>query len=251
MNKTGIEWCDYTWNPITGCQPISRGCDNCYARRLANRMRGRFGYPADNPMEVTFHRKRIDEPSEVKRPSRIFVCSMGDAFHYNVGKEWMEEIVDVTQIYRDHTYIFLTKRPNNIDDIFPNIPTPDNIWFGFTAEDTGTFHNRLGAFHDQRRVQEAPVRFISFEPLLESILYFRDIEAYIKRWHSTIWMTFINWIIVGGETGPGARPMDASWARDIRDYCGDNEIPFFFKQMGGREPTPLDLEIREWPTPEQ
>jgi len=216
---TKIEWADATWNPITGCTPISEGCQNCYAKRMANRLAGRFGYPADDPFRVTLHPDRLEEPMHWRKPRRIFVCSMSDLFHPDVPDRFIQRVFNVmthpfSSAAYHHTFMLLTKRPERIltghAERFAEWP---HIWLGVTIE---------SAKHVDRasilRQIPASVRFISVEPMLSAL--------------PNMDMTGIHWVICGGETGPGARPMRAHWARDLRDQCQLAGVPFFFKRWG-------------------
>jgi protein gp37 len=235
---TKIEWCDVSWNPITGCTPISEGCRNCYAKRMATRLKGRFGYPADDPFRVTFHPDRLDEPFKWKKPRRVFVSSMGDLFHEDVDFKWLPRIFNM--VFRTpHTYIYLTKRPQRmaewIDkwrDYFGGLLAPNlsRIWLGVTVEDNTT----------RWRIEEllkipAVVRFVSVEPMLGPIDFHLNNElpdsngCYEDIRHN------LHWVICGAETGPGKRPMDLEWAYDLQRQCGDAGVPFFFKKDSDRE----------------
>jgi len=217
-DKTKIEWATATWNPITGCSPISDGCDNCYAKRMANRLKGRYGYPKKDPFKITFHENKLDQPIRWKKPRRIFVCSMSDIFHGNVTDEMRQSVLDVISKCEQHTFMILTKRSLALNAYFKNKAIPPNLWLGVTVEKK----NYLSKAIELSKVRYAPVRFISIEPCLGPInLYGMD--------------GYIDWVILGGESGPNARPMKKEWARQIRDYCIDLGIPFFFKQWGKYE----------------
>jgi protein gp37 len=226
MSDTKIEWTDKVWNPITGCDPISTGCANCYAKRMATRLAGRCGYPKENPFAVTFHPERLDLPLQWKKPCRIFVNSMGDLFHDEVKPSWIDAVLDVIAATPRHTYQILTKRAENIEYKLYDYQSSDaplrqlgggdylrNLWIGVTVE-SSKHKDRV----DILRQIPAAVRFISFEPLLD------DVEK--------LDLTGIGWVIVGGETGPSAREMNPVWARSIRDQCQAEKVPFFFKGIG-------------------
>lgn len=226
MSDSKIEWCDKVYNPITGCTPISEGCSNCYARRMAHRLKGRFGYPADDPFRVTFHPDRLELPLHWRKPSRIFVNSMGDIFHIAVKHSWIDAVLDVIVATPQHTYQILTKRSENIEYMLYDYQTDDapirqlgggdylrNLWIGVTVENA-----RCKYRIDDLRKIPAAVRFISFEPLLGDV---GELE-----------LTGIHWVIVGGETGPGARQMHFEWVDNIHYQCMRNKIPFFFKKWG-------------------
>jgi protein gp37 len=262
---TKIEWCDKTWNPVTGCNPISTGCDNCYARKMARRLADRCGYPSGSGFDVTLHHDKLLKPLKWKKPKRIFVCSMGDLFHSNVPNVYIAVIFGVMALAKQHTFILLTKRPlimlewfvkvkqfsdndevglceyyikntcslRKITDLLPSDgpstlwPLP-NVWVGVTAENRVLNQQRTKVLMNIPSV----VKFISFEPLLSNIDQIRD---------------GIDWVIVGAETGPGARPMSLEWARNIRDQCNDQNIPFFMKKVSGNGQVPDDLLIRQFP----
>lgn len=269
--NTKIEWADRVWNPITGCFPISSGCDNCYARRMANRLSGRFGYPLDDPFRVTFHPDRLDLPLYWGKPSRIFVNSMGDLFHKDVQYSDLDKVFGVMWacLYQAkkggafpwHTFQILTKRPElmfkylstkrksqwateagfisiNGDAIHDQTyyhegPHP-RIWLGVTVENAD-YKPRIDIL---RRIPAA-VRFVSFEPLIGDV--------------GKLNLNGIHWVIVGGETGPGARPMHANWPIEIYRQCIAQKVPFFFKKWGsfwgnGLSSAPMD-NIRAFPKP--
>jgi len=269
MNHTGIEWAAYTWNPITGCSPISAGCEHCYARRMAYRLRGRCGYPGDDPFKPTFHPSRLDEPRKLKKPSLIFVCSMGDLFHCEVRYEWHLEIFQAMATAGHHHYLILTKRPmlarvffQTCEDWHP--AEWPNVWLGVSVE------NRKAADLRIPRLLKLPVagRFVSIEPMLGAVnirpwllprcqacgdwfLRGRESHAYYDADGQPSpcgpVTPGLNWVICGGETGPDARPMNPDWARDLRDQCHAAGVPFFFKRMGAGRETPDDLKVREVP----
>lgn len=212
---TKIEWCEETWNPITGCSPVSEGCEHCYARRMANRLKGRYGYPEDDPFRPgTFHPEKIDinlwPPGK-----RVFVCSMGDIFHKAVTREMKEDVYRVIDDHPDVTFLFLTKRPQNVMSWW--IGERPNVWLGVTVE-SNKYRWRLDALE----AIPAAVRFVSIEPMLAPIYEIWEYFQYKQ----------IHWVIVGGETGPGARPMHPDWIRKVRDDCVGAGVPFFFKHWG-------------------
>lgn len=233
MGKSKIEWTDSVWNPITGCSHAgSPGCDHCYAKRMAQRLKGRYGYPKDNPFKVTFHPDRLNQPLRWEKPKRIFVVSMGDLFHDTVPFKLINEVFAITQIATQHTYLILTKRPKRVLEFvnwinsieIPRLPPINfmhfdkNIWFGVTAENQQTADERIPILLQI----PAAVRFVSCEPLLSEIDFSHLPESGAE----------LDWVIVGGESGPGARPMHPDWARSIRDQCQAAGVPFFFKQWG-------------------
>jgi protein gp37 len=232
--NTRIEWADATWSPITGCTPISEGCEHCYAARMAKRLAGRFGYPKDEPFKPTFHLEKLDEPQKWKKPKRIFVCSMGDLFHETIESKYVHFILHACELNPQHIYIFPTKRPKKMLEIMshwnPERRFP-NWWLGVTAENQRTADERIPVLLQI----PAAVRFVSVEPMLEPISFKQwllDVEQYDSR---TPWKPEIDWVICGGETGPGARPMHPDWVRSLRDQCQVSNVPFFFKGWGDWE----------------
>ena len=217
--KSSIEWTESTWNPVTGCTKVSRGCDNCYAERFAERFRGVVGHPFETGFDLTFRRQRLAQPLLWKRPRMIFVNSMSDLFHKEVPVSFIDQVFCTMEQANWHTFQILTKRSPIMRDYllqrYRQEPVPRHIWCGVSVED----HQAVARV---RHLQESPaaVRFLSVEPLLGPVSL-GDISG-------------ISWVIVGGESGPGARPLETSWVVDIRDLCEINGIPFFFKQWGGR-----------------
>ena len=230
-----IEWTETTWNPVTGCTKISAGCTHCYAERMARRLAGRFGYPeAPHHFDVTLRPERLGEPLRWRKPRTVFVCSMSDLFHEDVPFEFVAEIIDVIEATPEHAYQILTKRPGRAleftnwmrrENYDPSagmmgfFDWPKNAWLGVTIEKPEYCYRS----EDLRQIPAA-VRFISFEPLLGS---FADYPGVLDD---------IDWAIVGGESGPGARPMHPDWARSLRDQCQAAGVPFFFKQWGAWYP---------------
>ena len=224
---TKIEWCEETWNPITGCTPISEGCQNCYAKRMANRLRGRYGYSEIEPFQITRHHKSYFYPPMQNwgKPRIIFVCSMGDLWHKQVPQHWIDGVLDKARRYSQHTYLFLTKRPERIRFwAFPN-----NAWVGVTIEHQKYLQERMNYLYSCR----ANIKFISAEPMLSNI----DISE-----HEGIF----DWVICGAETGPGARYMEPKWAENLYEQCQKAGVPFFFKKASKGDT--LDLP-REYPNP--
>ena len=236
---TKIEWCQETWNPITGCSKISEGCRNCYAERMAKRLAGRYGYPADDPFRVTFHPDRIEQPLKWKKPRRIFVCSMGDLFHGDVCQAWLADIFDVIERCPQHKFLLLTKRPyimakRLLDPIAQMLPLHfhsktneplKNVWLGTTVEN----NDYLWRITHLLSIPAA-VRFVSIEPMLGPVRI-----DYSKMFPTDACFQkppMLDWVIVGGESGPGARQMRPDWVRSVRDDCVNAGIPFFFKQWG-------------------
>ncbi|MGI6619973.1 MAG: DUF5131 family protein [Bacillota bacterium] len=201
-------------NPVTGCTKVSEGCRNCYAERMAYRLQSMGNYKYRNGFKVTIHPEALDIPLSWTTPRLVFVNSMSDLFHGSVPLELIESVVDVISRTPHHRYQILTKRPHRLLKVSKSIIWPDNAWIGVTVEEASLLW-RL----DLLREVNATIRFVSFEPLLSQI--------------PGLDLTDIHWVIVGGESGPDARPMKAAWVRDIRDACLKLHIPFFFKQWGG------------------
>lgn len=244
--KTKIEWATHTWNPVTGCTPISEGCEHCYAARMAKRLAGRCGYPQDDPFRPgTFHANRLNDPLKIKKSSMIFVCSMGDLFHEDVSELIIDEILDVIAACPQHVFIMLTKRPQNIEQkLYASTPKcgcrhlgggdyMPNVWLGVTAENQARAEERIPILLSI----PAAVRFVSVEPMLGPVdlnragAIWADMNGSIRPEYQQPCRT-IDWVICGGETGTGARPMHPDWARSLRDQCKSASVPFFFKSMG-------------------
>jgi protein gp37 len=216
MATTKIQWTDKVWNPITGCSKVSPGCDNCYAKKMASRLKGRFGYPADEPFKVTFHPDRLEEPGHWGAKYKVFVCSMSDLFHESVEPGWFKKIWAIMRVNEHLTFQILTKRPGlalvtiGVDLIFPK-----NIWVGVTVENQRQADFRIPLLNKI----PAQTRFLSVEPMLEEI----DLSGHLDK---------IDWVICGAETGQKARKFDPYWAIKIQVQCRDAGIPFFFKSFG-------------------
>ena len=234
MNKTNISCCDYTWNPVSGCSPVSEACEHCYARRLAEtRLRGRCGYPLLDPFAVTLHPERLDEPCRVAKPSRIFPVSMGDLMHPDVPTDFIHSVFNVMNICSHHQFYVLTKRPDRLLEVIkpdPPVwyglycPLP-NVWLGVTVESQA----HVGRLDHLRTLAERGWRiFVSAEPLLSAL----DLAPYLQWGTVTEPVLGIEWVICGGETGLGARPMHPDWVRSLRDQCMAACVPFFFKSWG-------------------
>jgi protein gp37 len=229
-----IEWTDETWNPVTGCTKISAGCKNCYAERMHNRLVGMGSYKYDRARgfrDVRMYHSELERPLKWKKPRRIFVCSMSDLFHEDVPPYFIRNVLETCRMAKQHTFQILTKRPARAASLL--LRWPKNVWFGVSVEQANEpmEHERITALAKV----PANKRFVSFEPLLGPV-------------RATFWWRAIDWVIVGGETGPGARHMDPGWARDISGSCKQFGIPFFMKQMANRAPIPRDLQIREFPS---
>ncbi|MGL5512792.1 MAG: DUF5131 family protein [Sporomusa sp.] len=254
--KSKIEWTDKVWNPVTGCSKISAGCDNCYAERMSKRFAETWGLSPDNPFKVTLHPERLEQPLRWKKPSKIFVCSMSDLFHDDVPFDFLQSVLGIiwfSHIHNfGHTFMILTKRPERMKDFFENkihadsannYHLPQNLWLGVTAENQEQADKRIPILLET----PAAVRFVSVEPMLGPV----------DLWYpKSIWpdgpemcctgrdcgcrglptepplIYGLNWVICGGESGPGARPMHPYWARSLRDQCQAAGVPYFFKQWG-------------------
>jgi len=216
--KTAIEWTESTWNPVTGCTKISLGCRHCYAERMARRLKAMGQARYRNGFKLTLHPEVVRAPLSWRKPQMIFVNSMSDLFHGSVPLGFIRDIFAVMEQASHHTFQVLTKRANRLAALADKLPWPPNLWMGVTAE-TQDYSWRI----DCLREVGAAVRFVSFEPLLGMI--------------ADVCLDDIDWVIVGGESGPGARPMKVEWARELRDRCLTAGTPFFFKQWGGRQRT--------------
>ena len=216
-----IEWTEATWNPVTGCTKISPGCDHCYAARFAERFRNTLGHPYEQGFDLRTHERRLSVPLKWKIPRTIFVNSMSDLFHTGVNATYIDQIFDVMEEAHHHTFQVLTKRSGRMRKYlrrrYATRQPPRHIWMGVSVEDNPR-RSRI------RHLKNTPaaVRFLSLEPLLEPLPKL-DLNA-------------IDWVIVGGESGPGARSMREEWVQEIRDECDRQRVPFFFKQWGGRTP---------------
>jgi protein gp37 len=239
-----IEWTEVTWNPVTGCDRVAAGCDNCYALTLAKRLQamGSEKYQKDGDPRtsgpgfgVTIHPQALNQPLKWRSPKTIFVNSMSDLFHARVPVSFIQEVFDVMEQTPQHTYQALTKRAHRMNRVADKLRWPSNLWMGVSVE-SGEVVDRI----DYLRDTPAATRFLSCEPLLARL--------------SKLDLDSIDWVIVGGESGKNARPMDAAWAREIRDQCLSAETAFFFKQWGGHRPKAngRELDGRTWdeyPTP--
>ena len=229
-----IEWTHKTWNPVTGCSSISEGCRNCYARRIARNLRHVGVEKYRNGFRVTLHEKALLNPLKWKKPHIIFVNSMSDVFHEEVPFDYILRIFDVMNRARRHIFHVLTKRSQRLLELNPRIPWSPHIWMGVTVENSDNVF-RI----DHLRKTDAAIRFLSMEPLLGPVRNL-DLEG-------------IDWVIVGGESGPRARPMKKEWVEDVRDQCLEKGVAFFFKQWGGfnKKKNGRILDGRKWEqTPE-
>jgi protein gp37 len=210
-----IEWTDATWNPVTGCTKISPGCKHCYAERMAKRLRAMGQKNYANGFELTLQPQMLDLPLKWRRPCRVFVNSMSDLFHEDVPTGYITSVFGVMQRAHWHQYQVLTKRSRRLRELAPQLPWESQIWMGVSVENVD-YLSRV----DDLRSTPACIKFLSLEPLLGRLPYL-DLRS-------------IDWVIVGGESGPGARAMHRDWVREIRDQCVAAKAPFFFKQWGGR-----------------
>lgn len=232
---TKIQWTDTTWNPTTGCDKVSMGCKHCYAERTALRMQ-RMGQPNyRNGFQLTVHPHMLELPLKWKKPQRIFVNSMSDLFHQDVPDLFIRQVFDTMRRAHWHTFQILTKRAARLLELGRVLPWPPNVWMGVSVED----HKVLGRITALRQTPAA-VRFLSCEPLIGPL--------------DALDLTGIDWVIVGGESGPGCQPMDLAWARSIQAQCKAQSTAFFMKQLGGvwdkrgeLEQLPEDLRVREFP----
>lgn len=250
-DKTRIEWTDATWNPVTGCDKVSPGCDHCYAETFAERWRGTRGHYFETGFDVQLRPDKLDLPLRWTKPRRIFVNSMSDLFHARVPDEYIARLFAVMALAPQHTFQVLTKRHGRMRSLLssayflhavsrvwaepptdwtlprdwsvPVWPLP-NVWLGVSAEDQKRADLRIPALLDT----PAAVRFVSAEPLLGPI----DLHGDPIGKDSVFWIGHLDWVIVGGESGPGARPMHPDWARSMRDQCVAAGVPFLFKQWG-------------------
>jgi len=227
MSGSKIEWTGETWGPVTGCSKTSPGCAHCYAETLLNRFQ-KSTPKFRNGFEVTLHEDALSEPSKRKKPTLYFVCSMADLFHKDVPDTFIQRVFDVMRDNRRHTFQVLTKRSDRMLSMTQAgvIEWPPNVWAGVSVENQEMANKRISDL----MVVEAETRFLSIEPLLSRV-DLRDLFIRLGGWPT--WGKFIHWVIVGGESGPGARPMKAEWVVDIQDQCGKADVRFFFKQWGG------------------
>src|SRR5436190_8967987 len=218
-DHSAIEWTDATWNPVRGCTKVSPGCKHCYAETFAERFRGVPAHPYEQGFDLRLVPDKLAEPLRWQKPSMIFVNSMSDLFHEGVGDEYIMAVADVMRQANWHTYQVLTKRADRLGLLLQTKlqahAAQAHIWWGVSVEDRKHGLPRIDAL----RTTPARIRFLSIEPLLEDL--------------GTINLDGIHWVIVGGESGPGARPMQKEWVVSIREQCRKARVPFFFKQWGG------------------
>jgi protein gp37 len=230
-DRSGIEWTEATWNPVTGCSKVSPGCAHCYAETLSLRFRwsAKAWLPANAGENVVLHPERLGQPLRWRRPRLVFVNSMSDLFHEKVPLRFVRRVFDVMAEAERHTFQILTKRPERLLELAPDLFWPRNVWIGVSIE-----NRRWLGRADALRLLPAAVRFISAEPLLGSL--------------AGLNLDGIDWLIAGGESGHRHRPVEEEWVRQLRDLCRANRVPFFFKQVGGRTPKAggRTLDGREW-----
>lgn len=212
---SGIEWTESTWNPVTGCTKISPGCKHCYAERMAARLQA-MGQPNyRNGFKLTLQPQMLELPLQWKRPQTIFVNSMSDLFHKDVPVDYIKRVFDIMHRAHWHRFQVLTKRSSRLADLSSKLIWPTNVWMGVSVENS-KYVERI----DDLRATHAAVKFLSLEPLLGPL--------------PELNLHGIDWVIVGGESGPRARPMNPAWVTDIRDQCAKAGVAFFFKQWGGK-----------------
>ncbi len=213
-SNSSIEWTESTWNPVTGCTKVSPGCKHCYAERMAKRLKAMGQTNYRNGFQVTLHPHMLELPLRWRKPQRIFVNSMSDLFHDKVPRDYIVQVFDVMRRADWHQFQVLTKRSERLRELAPDLDWPPNVWMGVSVEND-KYVSRI----DDLRHTGAQTKFLSLEPLLGPLPGL-DLKG-------------IDWVIVGGESGPGARPMDALWVVDIQRQCAKAKVPFFFKQWGG------------------
>lgn len=213
MKTTKIEWTEHTWNPVTGCTKFSEGCAHCYAEVMSRRLCAMGNPKYANGFKSTIHHEALKEPFKWKKPSTIFVCSMSDLFHKDVPFEFIDKVMHTINNTPQHRYQILTKRAERMAEYFATREIPQNAWLGVTVE-AQTSKNRI----DILRTLAAPIRFLSCEPLLEDL--------------GCLNLDNIDWVIVGGESGPSARPMKENWVLSIKEQTDKQKSAFFFKQWG-------------------
>ena len=226
---SSIEWTDATWNPVRGCTKITSGCAHCYAETFAERFRGVPGHPYEQGFDLRLIPEKLTQPLLWRQPKMIFVNSMSDLFHEGVPDGYIVRVVRVMQLAKWHTYQVLTKRSERLRDLLKTklrfAAEEPHIWWGVSVENRKQGFPRI----DHLRAAPAMIRSLSIEPLLESL--------------GRIDLFGIGWVIVGGESGPGARPVQESWIVEIRDQCREADVPFFFKQWGGRQKSRTGREL--------
>lgn len=214
-SRTSIEWTNATWNPVTGCSKVSAGCQNCYAERMALRLNAMGQERYKNKFDVTLHTDLLEIPIKWKKPRMIFVNSMSDLFHEKIPLGFIERVFHTMELANHHIFQILTKRSKRLLELAPFLNWPKNLWMGVSVEN----QNAVSRIADLEEVP-ASTRFISFEPLLGPV--------------QNISLGGIHWVIVGGESGPRARPLERHWVYGIKDLCATKGVPFYFKQWGGK-----------------
>ena len=224
-----IEWTDATWNPIRGCTKVSPGCKHCYAERFSERFRGVPGHPFENGFDLRLVPKALDLPLRWRASRRIFVNSMSDLFHDDIPEDYVARVFAVMRTAAWHQFQVLTKRADRLAALGPRLGIPDNVWIGVSVE-SADYKWRI----DKLRSVPARVRFLSVEPLLGPL--------------GDVALDGVHWVIVGGESGPGARPMSPVWVRAVHEQCARAGVPFFFKQWGGvhKARAGRELDGRTW-----
>lgn len=227
--KSSIEWTESTWNPLTGCTKVSPGCKHCYAERMSKRLQAMGQSNYRHGFQLTLHEHVLETPLHWKQPQMIFVNSMSDLFHEDVPVHFIQQVFDVMRRASWHTFQVLTKRSARLVELDHQLEWPENVWMGVSVENNDYIF-RI----DHLCYTHAHTKFLSLEPLLGPLPDLR--------------FNGIHWVIVGGESGPGARPMEAGWVIDIRNQCNSANIPFFFKQWGGvnKKKAGRELEGRTW-----
>jgi protein gp37 len=228
-DRSEIEWTDATWNPVLGCTKVSPGCKHCYAETFSERFRGVPDHPFEQGFDLRLVPHALDRPRRWRQGRLVFVNSMSDLFHERVPLEYIRQVFDVMEQCPQHRFQVLTKRADRLAELAPDLPWPTNVWMGVSVE-TAKYKSRI---HQLRRVPAA-VRFLSCEPLLGPL--------------GNLPLKGIHWVIVGGESGRRPRPMNPDWVRTIRRQCARADVPFFFKQWGGRNKKAAGRELdgREW-----
>lgn len=214
MSSSKIEWTEATWNPLTGCTKVSPGCKNCYAERMAKRLQSMNSANYENGFKLTCHPHALNIPLSWKKSRMIFVNSMSDLFHEDVPKEFIQKVFGIMRLASQHQYQVLTKRSSNLLQMDPLLKWTDHIWMGVSVENAD-YNYRI----DNLRKTSAKVKFISFEPLIDDV--------------GEVNLEGIDWVIVGGECGPGSRPIKKEWIVNIQNQCREKNVAFFFKQWGG------------------
>lgn len=229
MSTSKIEWTESTWNPLTGCDKVSPGCKNCYAERMAKRLKAMGQLNYQNEFVLTLHEDSLELPIQWKKPQMIFVNSMSDLFHKEVPLLFIQKVFSVMREANWHTFQILTKRSERLRELNSVIDWPQNVWMGVSIENNDYVYRA-----DDLRHTNARIKFLSLEPLLGPL---PDLN-----------LDLIDWAVVGGESGPHSRPVEIEWVREIRDHCNLDQVPFFFKQWGGtnKKKAGRELDGRTW-----